>query len=137
MSDTKFIVNFKFLTILDNNGMTSDAAINTLTRFLFEKEQARKYKIFLNFRQCLKNPKRAENSQAKFREFFEVFSVRYLIFDLFICKNTSSKLTLWYRFSPCYIDVGDGYCWWQLGDVGDRLKVFVTDYFHCKSHQHH
>ena len=52
MSDTrKSVVNFKFRSILDNNGMTSDAAINTLTRFLFEKEQARKYKTFLHFRQ--------------------------------------------------------------------------------------
>ena len=50
MSDTrKSVVNFKFRSILDNNGMTSDAAINTLTRFLFEKEQARKYKTFLHF----------------------------------------------------------------------------------------
>ena len=54
MSDTKFIVNFKFLTILDNNGMTSDAAINTLTRFLFEKEQARKYKLFPKFQTEIK-----------------------------------------------------------------------------------
>ena len=29
-------------------------------------------------------------------------------------------------------DVGDQMCWWQARDVGDRFKMFVTDFIHWK-----
>ena len=33
-------------------------------------------------------------------------------------------------------DVGDQMCWWQVWDVGDRFRMFVTDLINWENRQH-